>query len=558
MAFNKNTDYQSEMEKYLKSGGKKTDSAYKAMQASRDEKILSDPDLYAKYGSELSKQVETSKSHGGGMGGTGEAISIITQAPGWEGAVLDGFNSVEEMQDYHRPYLEQTQKAADPLAEYQEYIRQLQEAQRQSRIAALDKARSNALTDLDTYKTSRQAAMDTAKSSNLTSFQNALDAAMQAYDTEGAAITPAYYEKRRQATGASDIGAMNFAQYMASRGIKGSAGAMPEIYRNAGLNQQIGALNQAEAADVSDLAGRRSTTQNAYNANVANLENAYNTDLAALNADYEARKLGIQNSYDADVAGANADIDAQGLQAYIDQMNADRAYGLQEAAMTGYLNGTPTLEGMQYQQSQQDAQRQQWLDTIGQYSNDYQAEIDKISADNDPSNDWQLAYLRNARQQKLQQQAEQQAAAAAQESEDAQQAYKNALQMWQTYGTATSQIASVLGVPVGARTADYNIASMNAAANQTRAQNSANNANKQNTALSATQYFNQAKSMLAAKDEAGNPKYTREQFENWLAGLPIDDQTYDELVAALNLDNADFYEPPIYTRGENGGYVSTR
>lgn len=166
----------------------------------------------------------------------------------------------------------------DPQQQYQDMISDMLRAQRQSRYAQLDKARDSALANLDEQE---------------------------------AGIKPRYYDARNQAAAQSDIGALNFAQYMASRGVKGSQGGMPEIYRNAALQGQIGSLDRQEQAAYDQIARDRT---------------------------------GIQNAYEADRAAAAADIDAQGLQAYIDQMNADRLFKLQEAGVTGVYGGTPTLQ----------------------------------------------------------------------------------------------------------------------------------------------------------------------------------------------------------------------
>jgi hypothetical protein len=163
-----------------------------------------------------------------------------------------------------------------------DYINELKEAQRASRIASLDKARANALSALDTEK---------------------------------ANVAPAYYDKRNQAAAASDVGAMNFAQYMAARGIKGPAGAMPEIYRQAGLQGQIGALDRQEAA------------------NLVAIEN---------------QRANINTGYESDVAAANADVEAQAMQNLINQWNANRQYQLQESQLTGDLNGDRTLAGQEF------------------------------------------------------------------------------------------------------------------------------------------------------------------------------------------------------------------
>lgn len=147
-----------------------------------------------------------------------------------------------------------------------EYVNQLRDAQRRSRISALDKAKSTALSALDTEK---------------------------------AAVAPTYYDKRNAAAANSEVGAMNFAQFMAARGIKGAAGAMPEIYRNAGLQGQIGALDRQEASELGAI---------------------------------ERQRANIESGYASDVAAADADVEAQAMQSMIDQYNANRTYALQQAA----------------------------------------------------------------------------------------------------------------------------------------------------------------------------------------------------------------------------------
>jgi hypothetical protein len=131
-------------------------------------------------------------------------------------------------------------------------------------------------------------------------------------DTQQAAIAPIYYNKRNQAAANTDVGALNFAQYMANRGIQGRAGAMPEIYRTSGLQGQIGALDQAEAAENATIERNRSTLKN----------------------DYEADKASV-------IAGA----EATRLQNTIDQLNKNTQTAMQEAELTGTYNGQTTLQG---------------------------------------------------------------------------------------------------------------------------------------------------------------------------------------------------------------------
>lgn len=184
-----------------------------------------------------------------------------------------------------------------------DYIKEMQDAIRQSRYAALDKSRQNALGNLD---------------------------------TQDAGIDPAYYNRKNTVAANSDVGAMNFAQYMAARGIKGNAGAMPEIYRNAGLQSNIGALERQQQGEHDQIARNRT---------------------------------GIENAYQSDMVAANADVEAQGLQAYISQLNADRAYNLQLGEATGNIGGTPTLAARQLNN-----QTNQWQQTF-----DYNKSRDEVA-----------------------------------------------------------------------------------------------------------------------------------------------------------------------------------
>ena len=59
-----------------------------------------------------------------------------------------------------------------------------------------------------------------------------------------------------------------------------------------------------------------------------------------------------------------------------------------------------------------------YAQNIGQFSNDYMAEINKIQNDNDPSNDWRIGYLQDARNQKVSGIEQGQAQAQAKEQED--------------------------------------------------------------------------------------------------------------------------------------------
>jgi hypothetical protein len=252
MANGVNTDYTKKMQDYLASGGRTSDPQYNAYEAARKVKVTNaTPQQLEQWG------VSTPQHTLGAAAGATAGFEIGT---GQTGLTAE----------------------TDPMAEFKAYQDALIAARRASIIAGLDTAKNNALGNLA---------------------------------NEEAGLAPQYYNKRNQAGAQSDVGAMNFAQYMGSRGVKGSAGALPEIYRNNALQNQVGALNQQEQAQRDMIARDRTE---------------------------------IQNNYQSDVAAANADLEAQGLQNYINQMNTNRQFGLQEAGLTGIYNGQPTLERQQF------------------------------------------------------------------------------------------------------------------------------------------------------------------------------------------------------------------
>lgn len=130
---------------------------------------------------------------------------------------------------------------------------------------------------------------------------------------------------------------------------------------------------------------------------------------------------------------------------------------------------------------------------LRQYSNDYAAEIARRRAINpdDPA----IPILEALRYEKIMNDPElmkkygdtleipmgyktlaTRSAEAAALAEAEKTAFERALQEWKTYGIATPYVSSVIGVPVGARTADYDIDKIQAAIAQMNAQTSAKNA----------------------------------------------------------------------------------
>jgi hypothetical protein len=356
----------------------------------------------------------------------------------------------------------------------QQYIEELKAAQIRQQIAALDKAKSNSLSALA---------------------------------DEEAGIGPMYYDARNRVGAQKDVGDLNFAQYMASRGIQGSAGGANQMYSNAAFQGQIGALDRQEQAARDRIARNRT---------------------------------GIENAYQSDVAAARAGAEAQALQAAIDQMNADRMFDLQKAGVTGEYQGKLTPAGQQSQAEQ--LQRQASL-LAAQYYDDIQAYINTL----DP-NDPLVPYLYAERRKKIQAEAEKAAAAAAAQSEAEQQAWNNAFKLFQEVGRITSpEQAQILGLPQNATVADVDIARINAATSRMNAQTArmnaqtaATNANKTNEPSASDIYNNAVKnidsSMYVYKDADGKIVVSNPQgLRNYIISLNLPDELTDSLLLRYGL-----------------------
>ncbi|MHC1722727.1 MAG: hypothetical protein AB9836_05930 [Aminipila sp.] len=305
-----------------------------------------------------------------GMRAANDGANAIRTATGqstYSSAVGDlqranNYNPYATDKTYNIQGVSDTNSTTSGNYDIQDKINALNEAKRQSTMDGLTKARDNALSSLDERKSS---------------------------------LEPYYYNKRNQAAAQSDVSTMNFAQYMAGRGVSGNSAAMPEIYRNANLQNQIGALNQQQASDVASI---------------------------------EKDKSNLETNYQSDLAAAQADAQATALQNYITQMNADRAYNTDKTATA----------------------KSDYANTLGAFSNNYQSEIDKIDAlintgktiDTDGVS---LAYKRNLLKDKQNEKiAEQQAKAATAEQDDP--SYATALQAYNK-GIRTAQVLRVLGLP---------------------------------------------------------------------------------------------------------------
>ena len=283
------------------------------------------------------------------------------------------------------PTIDYAAQLAQQQAQYKAQLAQ-QQAQYAAQLRALKQAQYEA----------RANALKTQKNTALSSL-----------DAEKSTISPMYYDKRNQAAAQSDIGALNFAQFMASRGVQGNAGAMPEIYRNAALQGQIGALNQQEASDLSGIENRRSD---------------------------------IIRAYESDLAAAKADAEAQALQAIIEQQRIDQRNALEQQR----YDATQAKAADVTAYNRLEDKKAAYAATAGQFSGNYKAEMDRLASSDDPDKEWKIDILAALRQKKI----------------------DDAMAKYQKQGYVSEDIAAALGLEVGTMTDAYKAQQEAAAAKQ--------------------------------------------------------------------------------------------
>jgi len=286
---------------------------------------------------------------------------------------------------------------------------------------------------------------------------------------------------------------------------------LKQQYDNAGqsaFNNQIGRLSALTGGRPSTAAvGTATASQNQYAKDFAG------TVLPSLVSAEQTRK---QNEYNN----------------IIKQLEA-----LQGADNTGYNRFRDTTSDTQ---KAEEKKISDYLSTIGQYSDNYQARINVVENDNDPTNDYESPLLKAKRQEKI-------AAQEAAKAEAEQLAYDREVEQAKLTNDTKLTNAQI-----------NNYAADNA---RQAASGEGGSSGSDDATLTTTQYFNQAKALLNETVATGEtdsemkpiyrPKYTKEQFETWLANLPISDKEYDDIIAALDLDSVEFYTPASTTTGRD-------
>ena len=182
----------------------------------------------------------------------------------------------------------------------------------------------------------------------------------------------------------------------------------------------------------------------------ANAINALGANLYSQDFDMAQREN--QNYYQqinklADLLGQQYNTELGRYQGDLNRYNT--LYNQARQADQDYFNNIARqLDLLETQYNMQNREIDRYVQNIGQFSNDYMAEILKLQNDNDPSNDWKIAYLQNARNQKIAGMNEAEAKAQS-------ELYKQAMDMFSKLGYATGWVAQALGLPEGTTTATY-------------------------------------------------------------------------------------------------------
>jgi hypothetical protein len=230
-----------------------------------------------------------------------------------------------------------------------------------------------------------------------------------------------YQPLRNQVSLGKEQQLQSLRESLANQGNRGGTG------RQAMLNTETAAENQMNAINL-----QQQNTINDANRGIADIEQQGQFQESQLTAELAAQKLRellAQEQRASELATENA----RYTQEYSDKM-----------AQQQFEN---QLMQQQYADNQAAERLRNELASIGAYSNDFMAEIQKRQGTETKEDDALIPYLQAARNEKI-------AAQLAQADNTANQAYKNAYELWKQLGVATEDIARILNIPVGSMTLD--------------------------------------------------------------------------------------------------------
>jgi hypothetical protein len=160
------------------------------------------------------------------------------------------------------------------------------------------------------------------------------NASLSNLSAEKATIEPAYQKQKIQAGVTAKQTARSFDEFYAQRGggiagnNKSGIAGQAQLVNNLGYQGAMAGLGEAESNAFADIA---------------------------------RRETGINNNYNSDVQSTRAGIEAEGLKRYIEQLNADRTFGLQEQGLNNQSSQFNSSQNLAYQNA--DMQNKQWQQT---------------------------------------------------------------------------------------------------------------------------------------------------------------------------------------------------
>ena len=144
---------------------------------------------------------------------------------------------------------------------------------------AIDTAGHGASTNYGTYQSDLAKYAQAQRQAQIDELKSARTKALANLDAQEQTIKPYYENARNQVAATSQQGARNFAEYLANRGLTNSgAAAQGELNRQSSLNNNLGNLNTAEANAFRDIANQRTQVENNYLAGLANANNQITSD----------------------------------------------------------------------------------------------------------------------------------------------------------------------------------------------------------------------------------------------------------------------------------------
>ena len=173
------------------------------------------------------------------------------------------------------------------------------------------------------YEQELQNLKNAQKNAAVSDLQATRDTSLSNLQAEEAKIKPTYAAQRSTANANNRVAARNFQEYLANTGRANSGiGAQYEMSRQNTLQNGLNAINSQEAADIADIARRRS-----------DIQNAYNTNLASANAQVEANY--IQNLLDQRQKQWEREFQQKQFDESVRQYNQNRQDALNRAFSSG-------------------------------------------------------------------------------------------------------------------------------------------------------------------------------------------------------------------------------